>query len=266
MMISKAETVNNYQNIENEIKFLPKSLLRMRIINHLHETPSTMSEINAQTDINYSAISNNIRYLELNGYVFRNNKTYYLSNAIRNYLHNLYELEDVINFIDDFFYFFHNHSIYGIPINSFFTINQLKNSQLIENDGLNIYKSYEVIENAVKRAKFVRGILPFYQDNINLTIKKLSKRNRMINLLIPSDLKVNFNRTFNTNKHNINFEYFNGQEIPHFFLMYTDKVMILGLFKNDGVYDQNRLLVSRSMNAVLWSRTLFLDFKKNMDD
>jgi predicted transcriptional regulator len=36
----------------------------------------------------------------------------------------------------------------------------------------------------------------------------------------------------------------------------------LGLFKNDGAYDQNRLLVSSSANSINWANDLFENFKK----
>lgn len=265
-MITKTETIKNYNSIENDIKFIPKSLLRMEIINHLHETPSSMSEINNQRNINYSAISTNIHYLDVNDYIIRKNDKYHLSNVMGNYLYNLKELNEIINFIDDFFYFFHNHSIHGISDNSLLTINYLINSEIIENDDLNVYKSQDFIIATIKEAKFVNGILPFYQDDINDILKNLSKHNGLINLLIPSNLEKNFNRTFNTCDTNLNFEFFDYNKIPHFLLIYTDKIMIWGLFKKDGSYDQNRLLSSKNTNALLWSENLFTEFKNKIKE
>lgn len=265
-MITKAETIKNYNSIENDIKFIPKSLLRMEIINYLHKKPSSMSEINNQRNINYSAISTNIHYLSVNDYIIRKKDKYQLSNVMENYLYNLNELNSVVNFIDDFFYFFHNHSIHGISNNSLLTISHLINSKMIENEDLNVYKSYDFIIATIKEAKFVNGILPFYHDDVNNILKNLSKRDGMINLLIPSNLEKNFNRTFNTCDNNLNFEYFDYNKIPYFLLIYTDKVMILGLFKDDGSYDQNRLLASKNTNALLWSENLFTDFKNKIKE
>ena len=265
-MITKAETIKNYNVIEEDIKFIPKSLLRMEIINHLHKTPSSMSEINNQKNINYSAISTNIHYLELNDYIFRKDDKYHLSNVMMNYLCNLKELNDIIGFIDDFFYFFHNHSIQGISSNYLLSLNYLINSKMIENDDLYVYKSYDFIITAIKEANFIKGILPFYQDDVNDVLKNLSKSDVMINLLIPSNLEKNFNRTFNTCDNNINFEFFDYNTFQYFLLIYTDKVMILGLFKNDGNYDQNRLLTSKNNDALIWSENLFTGFKNKIKE
>ena len=42
----------------------------------------------------------------------------------------------------------------------------------------------------------------------------------------------------------------------------TDKVMILGLFKDDGSFDQNRLLTSKNEDSIKWGDDLFENFKK----
>ena len=48
----------------------------------------------------------------------------------------------------------------------------------------------------------------------------------------------------------------------NFLLIITDEVMILGLFKDDGYFDQNRLLTSKNEDSVLWAKNLFKNFKK----
>ena len=37
--------------------------------------------------------------------------------------------------------------------------------------------------------------------------------------------------------------------------------MILGLFKEDGSYDQNRLLISKNNDSISWAMGLFENFK-----
>ena len=39
--------------------------------------------------------------------------------------------------------------------------------------------------------------------------------------------------------------------------------MILGFFKNNGDYDQNRILISSSEKSLKWANNLFKNFKAN---
>jgi len=47
----------------------------------------------------------------------------------------------------------------------------------------------------------------------------------------------------------------------NFLLIITDEVMVLGLFKEDGYFDQNRLLTSKNADAIKWAVNLFENFK-----
>ena len=48
----------------------------------------------------------------------------------------------------------------------------------------------------------------------------------------------------------------------NFLLIVTDEMMILGLFRDDGYFDQNRLLTSKNEDSIKWANNLFKNFKK----
>ena len=45
------------------------------------------------------------------------------------------------------------------------------------------------------------------------------------------------------------------------YLLICDNTMNLGLFKNDGSYDQNRILNSDDLESLKWANTLFENIK-----
>lgn len=49
----------------------------------------------------------------------------------------------------------------------------------------------------------------------------------------------------------------------NFLLIVTDKMMILGLFKSNSQFDQNRLVTSENKDAMMWANNLFRNFKKS---
>ena len=56
-----------------------------------------------------------------------------------------------------------------------------------------------------------------------------------------------------------NLSFFNGEKT--FLLIITNELMILGLFKEDGYFDQNRLLTSKNSDSIKWANNLFENFK-----
>ena len=51
-----------------------------------------------------------------------------------------------------------------------------------------------------------------------------------------------------------------------FLLVVTDKVMILGLFKEDGNFDQNRIITSKKKEeCIKWGENLFENFKNKIN-
>lgn len=255
-------TIKNYESISNEIKFLPKSVLRLKILKYLYETPSTMKELNKKANIEYSAISTNIHKLELEGLLYRKNGKYYLSSKMELYMENLMELDKITLMLEDIFPILHDHIVRSIPKYSICDISSLENIRLLESDGLNVYKTYEFIEKSIKSAKYVNAILPFSYDNFNNHFNELLFNDVDINLLIPLSIGKILIKSLDTSKDNLKLDFFNDAESNHLLLICTDKKMMLGLFKNDGSYDQNRLLVSSDEHSINWANDLFENFKK----
>ena len=138
----------------------------------------------------------------------------------------------------------------------------LDNIRLLEADGLNVYKTYEFIEKSLKHAKYVNAILPFSYDSFNGHFNRLLFDDVDINLLIPLSIGKILIKSLDTSNDNLKLDFFNDGESNNLLLICTDKKMMLGLFKNDGAYDQNRLLVSSNNHSINWANDLFENFKK----
>ncbi len=98
--------------------------------------------------------------------------------------------------------------------------------------------------------------MPFYQEQFFTVLNELICKNRDVEILVPKgDLEV--------------FEEKSGiedlspfDEVDSFLLIVTDNVMILGLFMENGFFDQNRLLTSKNEESIEWANRLFKNFKK----
>lgn len=254
-----SKTVNNYNDISKDIKFLSNSMVRLTILKNLYESAMNMKDINQKTKINYSAISNNIHALEINGLIYRENNLYYLSNAMRIYMGDILKLSSLMVLLERLSPVLQNHIVKSLPRDSIDNFHLLHNIDLIEADGLNIYKTYDVIEKAIDKSDYVNAILPFSSNNFNDSINRLLLKNKKIHLLSPLNIKEILIKNLDVSNANFKIDFFDFTE---FLLLCTGKNMILGFFKDDGTYDQNRLLTSTNNECIKWANDLFENFKK----
>ena len=76
------------------------------------------------------------------------------------------------------------------------------------------------------------------------------------------DIKEFLIKRFNVSDDNLKIDFLNIEEINSLLLLCTDKKMILGFFKDDGTFDQNRLFVSTQDNCIRWANDLFNYFNE----
>lgn len=261
-MQETSQTVRNYNKISNDIKFLPKSIQRLQILKEIYQKPIDMRELHHTTKIDYSAISGNMHWLELEEHIFREKNKYYLSNAMRLHMTNLMELDVLMDILEEIFPILHNHAVKPIPLYSVENFHYLENVELLESDGLNVYKPYDYIEKSIKKAKYINAILPFSYNEFNDNFNKLIMKNINVNLVIPLSISKVLVKNLDTSQDSLNINLFDGDEMNHFLLICTDKRMMFGLFRNDGTFDQNRLLISEDEQSIDWANGLFETFKK----
>ncbi len=257
-----SNTLENYEPISKDIKFLPKSLIRLTILKKLYESPMNMKEINQETNINYSAISNTLHMLELAGHVYRKKNNYQLSNSMRIYVSNILKLAELTILLDEISEITQNHIVNSLPLESINELNNLNGIDLIESDGLNVYKTYELIEKAIMKSEHVNAILPFSYCDINDSFNEVLKKDKKIRLISPLEIKDILFKHLNISDDNLEINFFDFKETDYLLLISTDKKMMLGFFKDDGAYDQNRLLTSTDDKCISWANELFENFKK----
>ena len=237
-------------DLNNEIQFLAKSEIRLKIIGELEKNPKTVKELVNTTNITYSSISSNLVKLEERNYVIKKKNKYHLKPLSKIYYRNLMDFKMSVDLITTFDDFWGRHNIDQLTLDSIQNINDLKDSELIKTTPLDIYKTHntieypQLIENILKNNGKVEIVLPR-----NMFSKMILEINEDIRkpATAKGDLKV----------------YATSKEL-NLYLTLCDDTMSLGLFKNDGSFDQNRLLVSSSEKSQKWANNLFTSIKEKM--
>ena len=250
------KNLRNYDSVSEEIKYLTNSLVRLKILACIYFKPQNMKALNEQTGLSYSSISSNMHDLELKGHVYRESNKYFLSNAGKLKIENLLEFKEVITLLNEFFNILDQHLIEMIPNQSIAELYLLGKANLLEADDVDVYRMYNYIESSLSSANEVKCILPFYYEAFNKKLNALVEIGRNVEAMIPYSLLT----TFEEKSKIKDLSTFRGKH--NFLLICTDDVMILGLFKENGYFDQNRLLTSKNPDSIRWAENLFENFKK----
>lgn len=248
--------LKNYDSVSEEIKYLTKSLVRLKIISCLFLKPQNMKDLNDLTGLSYSSISTNMHDMELKGLVYRKSNKYFLSNSLKLKVKNILEFNEVVTLLNEFFNMLDKHLVDMIPNESVMELYLLGKANLLESDDVDVYRIYNYIESSLMRANEVKCILPFYYENFNKKLNALVEIDRDVEVMIPYSLL----RTFEEKSKIVNLSTFKRED--NFLLILTDDVMILGMFKDNGFFDQNRILTSKNPDSLKWAENLFENFKK----
>lgn len=247
--------LENYDVISDNIKYISNSLIRLKVLAALYEGPLNMKDLTNGTNLSYSSVSSIIHGLEVKDLVYRESNKYYLSTSLKLEIANLLEFNVVVNLLNNFFNILDGHIVDMIPNDSVFELYMLGQAKLLESDSLDVYKIYNFIEDALTNANCVRCILPFYYSDFIKKLNELVKNDKYVEIIVPKKVLGSYGD-------NSEIKYLSSYEGDHnFLLIASDKIMILGLFKEDGYFDQNRLLTSKNEDSIKWANNLFKNFK-----
>ena len=248
--------LKEYNLISEDVKFATNSVVRLKIMATLYKGPQNMKDLNKSTGLIYSSISSGMHDLELKDYVYRENNKYHLSNRVKLQIKEILEFDEMMTVLDEFFNILDNHLVEMIPNESVAELYLLGKASLIEADDVDAFRIYQFIENSLFGAEDVKCILPFYYENFNRKLNGLIRKKKKVEAMVPKNLLTTFELKSRIKK----LSTFKGNH--NFLLVVTDKVMILGFFKEDGYFDKNRLLTSKNPEVINWGNDLFENFKR----
>ncbi|WP_458403434.1 helix-turn-helix transcriptional regulator [Methanobrevibacter sp.] len=254
-MIKCEEYIENLDEIFEDIKFTTNSFVRLKVLATLFEKPQNIKAISDATGIGYSSVSTTIHILELKNWVYREHNRYYLTPSTRVRIENILELDQTILVVNDFFNILDSHLVDMIPNESVLELYLLGKAYLMESHGVDAYRIYKYIENSLSDAESAKCIMPIYYDSFFDALQGLISDEKDVEVLVPQNLLEIFEKKsgIETLK--------SFDEMDSFLLIITDNVMILGLFMENGFFDQNRVLTSKNKDALKWAENLFENFK-----
>ena len=249
-------------NIDNDIKFLAKSEIRLKILNELDKHPDNVRGLVKKTNIAYSSVSSNIGKLENHDYITKVENKYYINPMTQVYYKTLMDFKSSVELVTDYDSFWNKHNLNQLSITSIKRITDLKNSELIETTPIDIYKTHNTIKNQIMNSKNIKAIFPYLHPEYPNLIEGILKNNGTVELIVPKSIFKELLFRVNDNVRRKALRYkklkvYSFKNDLNLYLTICDENMSLGLFKNDGSFDQNRVLVSNDEQSHEWAEELF---------
>ena len=259
----------NHYAINNDITFLAKSEIRLKILSELQKKPKSVKELVNVTKITYSSISSNLAKLEENNHITKRKNKYYLNPLSEIYFENLMDFKISVDLIKDFDDFWRNHNIDQLSVDSVQNIIDLRDSELVKTTPLDIYKTHNINKANMMESENIKAIFPYLHPEYPQLIEHILKKGGNAELIIPRNMfqELIFKIDDDVRKKaakNGKLKVYATKEDLKLYLTLCDDTMSLGLFKNDGSFDQNRLLISESEESQFWAENLFENIKQQV--
>lgn len=257
----KNEVLKEYIYVSEEIKHLNNSNVRLTILFSLLNEEFSMKEINEKTKINYGSLSYNIKTLITQDYVLYDANSYFLSASCEMYIRFLKLFNETIMILKNLFELFDGHKIKNISQKEFFNMVPLKECEIIESGGIKVGMIRKLIKDTVKEADKIKAILPVSFPELIAEFENSIAEEKIMDLVLFREINCFNDNEINSYIQKLN--YFNNDY--NFLLIITNEVFLFGLYKKEGTFDQNRLLVGNSDDGLEWANNLFNDFKIEME-
>ena len=261
--------INEKNLIDDNMMFFVKSEIRLKILTELSIKPQSIKEIVDKTHMAYSSVSNNLNKMEHKHHVTKENRIYELTPMTQLYFNQLMEFKKSIDVVKNFDSLWDKHNLKYLNIDSINNITELHESQLIETNPIDIYKTHNSIKRQLESCSTIKGILPYIHPDYPKLIEKVLENGGSVELIIQKDVYRTMSSQIDTKlrqnsikKGNLKIHILNKN--IDIYLLICDKEMNLGLFKNDGSYDQNRILNSNTEESYNWADKLFKTIKRSV--
>ncbi len=240
--------------------------LRKKIIIRLYYDKKPLGHLRDDLKINSTTAIHALKELEKYNITFQDNdKNYSLTNIGRVIAVKLLDFNDVAEVLEKYKEFWLEHDMSGIPEHLIEKIGWLKDSELVKDTEIDIFKVHSNFINLLKNAKEIRGVSSIYVPEFTSLFQELVSKNVDVQLILSKEvLEIIDKPILNqlTTKGKPNFNMFVMNKNLKAAITVTDYFLSIGLFRVDGTYDYSNDLISYSKEAIAWGNGFFDHYAK----
>lgn len=251
-----------HDQIQDDLKFMVKSKIRLKIMFSLLEGPKSMKEINETQNLSFATISNNMKRLVEENLVKKVENTFEITSFCKLKLDSIIDFQQSTTFSNRFEDLLLDHDISGIPDFLIQDMGVFFDSELVQSIPVDIYKTHNTFINLLSESKEIFGVSPISHPDYTVLFQDLIKTDVKSCLILTDDIikrtvTIADLKTLTGSITNKNLELRRYSADLKIAFTVADNFVSLGFFSDDGTYDQNRDLVSKNKDAIDWTKRLF---------
>jgi len=235
--------------------------LRNKIIIRLYEGKKPLSHLRNDLKINSTTAIHALKELEKYNITFQDNyKNYSLTNIGRVIAVKLLDFNDAAEVLEKYKEFWLEHDMSGIPEHLIEKIGWLKDSELVKDTEIDIFKVHSNFINLLKNAKDIRGVSSIYVPEYTSLFQELVSKNVDVQLILSKEVLEKIDKSILNQlitKSEPKFNLFVMNKNLKAAITVTDYFLSIGLFRVDGTYDYSNDLISYSKEAIAWGNEFF---------
>ena len=255
-----------YDEIQNELRFLIGSTVRLKILTYLLHSPSTIKEIYENTNLNYTSITSNLNKLEEKNFLRKEKDKYYVKSRTKIKLMNILCLNDNLRFLNEYSEFLNNHIIKNKELEALKTLPPIMNSELIRADNINPYRATEKLEEIMRSEGKVNTICVFLHPNYEELLKNYFETKSESKIIVSpavAEYLMEHVKSYRTEQKILCKScYAKILKYPiNLTLTVTEKELAISFFRNEGIFDKNAVFYTTDKSAIKWGLKLFSEFE-----
>ncbi len=256
------DTLNIYDYIKGDIKFVTTSSVRTNILLSLNKGNKDLNALKKELNLESSAALHALKKLENEKIIIKKENEYSLSTFGKLYAVKSEKLFKSFYAIKKCEGIWLDHWLDGIPKELLVEIRDLSDSFLVESTPTDIIKPHSHYAELVSNAREIKGVSPiFYYPYIDLYKSALKKDLDVELILTPLILDkmietagTGFLKDILSSK---DFKLYKIDEDVKIAFTVSENFLSIGLFSTEGLFDATMNLVSFNADAIDWGNKLF---------
>ncbi|HUW66613.1 MAG TPA: winged helix-turn-helix domain-containing protein [Candidatus Nanoarchaeia archaeon] len=235
--------------------------LRRNVLMSLYADKKSLGHLRDELEISSTTAIHALKELEKYNLTFQDNdKNYLLTNIGRMIAVKLRDFSDAAEVLEKHTEFWLEHDLSGIPELLIEKIGMLKDSELIKDTEIDIFKVHSNFINLLKNAKEIRGVSSIFVPEYTSLFQELVRKNVDVQLILSKEVLDKIDESILNQlitKSEPKFNLFVMNKNLKAAITVTDYFLSIGLFRMDGTYDYSNDLISYSKEAILWGNEFF---------
>jgi len=253
--------IDSYDGVKEELKFFTTSGVRVKLLISLNKENMTVDQLRSEFGYRTSTILPVIAELKSKDLIYQDDRHYCVTPFGRLISAKLIDFIETLHMFKTQERFWKNHESGTIPDIFFRNIGSLSRSDIIEDAPADLLATHRRFIKLLEGCKVIDGVSPFLHPDFPEVFKIFIEHEASVRLVVTAPvLELMCERHAEVLQQVGDMSNFSMRMIEEdvgVAFTVTEKILSLGFFRPDGMYDYNTDLVSKDFAAIEWGKALF---------